>query len=494
MKRIANLCLVTWLPFVFLTTHAQNWKPPISSGGYSHPISLDKSGNYYTLSTGFTTYTYQNNSYTTTIGTVQKFNSNGNFVRSFGHFGNYSKYLVDDKENVFIIGHDISLDSVRPVLCKYDSTGIRQWSIAIGTTTYGAVIETISWSAKGILVGGDWTLYAGQWAGFYDSFVARVSHSGTLDFVYRFPGNNYDHVEGTMAEPDGTFYVSGSYQTTFCDSVKTITSYNPNNYGRFLLKYTPSGILQWAKGIDNRVNTYSLRRDANGNVCFGNNHLQPDKHIAILVFDTAANLQQYTILAPSGDHSGITNIQFDSNNNLYACGYFHDSLLLPGKRLLTSKFDDRWYFLKRNPSGNIEASVYAPTAFGSFDLQGCEMGFQLIYADSIVLGNYKFKRIGGSIITGTRCDELVGVSEPTFLENKIGIYPNPNTGSFHVSVGEKNIGNIIHVTNLLGESFYQHTIVSPEFDVFCKESPPGIYIVSIDGGTVKSHKKIIVNK
>src|SRR5436189_287427 len=85
-------------------------------------MRLDKGGNYYTLSTGFTTYTYQNNSYTNTIGTVQKFNANGKFVKSFGHFGNYSKYLVDDNQNVFIIGHDTTLDSVRPVLCKYDSS------------------------------------------------------------------------------------------------------------------------------------------------------------------------------------------------------------------------------------------------------------------------------------------------------------------------------------------------------------------------------------
>ena len=120
------------------------------------------------------------------------------------------------------------------------------------------------------------------------------------------------------------------------------------------------------------------------------------------------------------------------------------------------------------------------------------MAFQLIYADSLELGNYKWKSIGGAIITGTRCDELVGISEEKLLESQLGIYPNPNSGSFHASVGERNIGYTFHIKNIWGESIYKRDIQAAEFDVFCQAFQPGIYFALVEGHDLQWSKKIII--
>lgn len=88
----------------------------------------------------------------------------------------------------------------------------------------------------------------------------------------------------------------------------------------------------------------------------------------------------------------------------------------------------------------------------------------------------------------------VGINEPGSILSDVSVYPNPAHGLLNVVLPAGNEVYTIQMTNLLGAVVYEEKITkgTKEVHVNLANKSKGVYFLSVETGTAKSTKKIIV--
>jgi len=74
------------------------------------------------------------------------------------------------------------------------------------------------------------------------------------------------------------------------------------------------------------------------------------------------------------------------------------------------------------------------------------------------------------------------------------LYPNPNTGTFTISVENVNVKNMtVNVVNVLGKIVYKTIVTQSVFDINLSNLPSGIYFVKLNEGDYSETLKFIKN-
>ncbi|MFZ1635744.1 MAG: T9SS type A sorting domain-containing protein, partial [Chitinophagales bacterium] len=73
------------------------------------------------------------------------------------------------------------------------------------------------------------------------------------------------------------------------------------------------------------------------------------------------------------------------------------------------------------------------------------------------------------------------------------IYPNPNNGTFTISVSPSETNNLeMEIFNTLGEIIYSSKVESSEQTIYLKNTPSGIYFVRIFDGINYTEQMLII--
>jgi len=92
-----------------------------------------------------------------------------------------------------------------------------------------------------------------------------------------------------------------------------------------------------------------------------------------------------------------------------------------------------------------------------------------------------------SIMVGSQ----VGIGE--YDEVGMDIYPNPNNGSFQITIDNENSNNFdISILSLTGKLVHQSRLTSTTKVIDIKDMAPGVYLVSVSNETTKQTLRLVV--
>jgi uncharacterized delta-60 repeat protein len=223
-------------------------------------VTVDSSDNIYL--TGYTQGGLDNNSNSGTLDIfLVKYNSSGTkqwtkqLGTSSGESG--SGVTVDSSDNIYVTGHTYSglvnnITTINDIfLVKYNSSGTKQWIQQLGSSgsshqqwqDYGYGVTVDS--SSNIYVTGSTRrqLDGNNYSGDDDIFLVKYNSSGTKQWTEQLGTQHGDVGRGVTVDSSDNIYVSGSTERGL-DGNST-----SGWYDLFLIKYNSSGAKQWTKQL-----------------------------------------------------------------------------------------------------------------------------------------------------------------------------------------------------------------------------------------------------
>ena len=336
-----------------------------SSADNGRGVTLDNSSNIYV--TGFTSggLDGNTNSGDTDIILV-KYNSSGTkqWTQQLGtsseEYG--QSVTVDSSDNIYVSGStyggldgNTNSGSFDFFLVKYNSSGTKQWTKQLGTSAndfgYGVTVD----SSDNIYVTGttggglDGNTHLG---GSWDIFLVKYYDNGTKQWTQQLGTSSDDQGYGVTVDNSSNIYVTGY----------TSGGLNGNtNYGNkdiFLVKYNSSGTKQWTKqfGTSSWDEGLGVTADSSDNIyvtgyTYGgldNNTNSGDKDMFLVKYNSSGTKQWTQQLGTSSEEYGQS-VTVDSSDNIYVTGYTSGGL--DGN---TSSGNEDIFLIKYNSDGVLQ--------------------------------------------------------------------------------------------------------------------------------------------
>jgi hypothetical protein len=353
-----------------------------SAGGeyrdYVNDVATDKSGNIYitgtfwssSISFGAITLTNAVPNFASNLFIV-KYSPSGELLWAKGAgisdgFSQGYGITTDVVGNVYVTGHfgstSISFDLIN--LTNSSSIGVSSFSdiFIVKYSSFGAVLWAISeggfqndWYTKitiddsgNLLVSGLFdspSLSFGSFVltnvsshGFFsDVFIAKYSPSGTWLWATSVGGINDENIHGIDTDASGNVYVTGRFHSPTI-SFGSTTFVNEGEWDMFTAKYSPGGILVWAKSIGgtSRQHGWGIATEASGDVyvigSFDSDSIKLDSitltnsgqlyhDVYIVKYSASGNVIWATSFGGEGFDSG-SDISIDASGNIYVTGSF----------------------------------------------------------------------------------------------------------------------------------------------------------------------------
>jgi hypothetical protein len=221
-----------------------------SNSESSNGVATDSSGNVYV--TGWTSGGLDGN---TSAGDwdlfVVKYSSNGTkqWTKQLGTSSRDWAYGVatDSSGNVYVTGYTSgSLDGNTSAgvedlfVVKYNSSGTKQWTKQLGTSSRDEARGVATDSSGNVYVTG-WTsggLDGNTSAGSSDLFVVKYNSSGTKQWTKQLGSSSADEASGVATDSSGNVYVSGHTYGGLDGNTSA------GNYDVFVVKYNSDGVKQ----------------------------------------------------------------------------------------------------------------------------------------------------------------------------------------------------------------------------------------------------------
>ena len=380
----------------------KDWGSPYFD--YGMDIAVDTGNNIYVCG------------YTDTTGTndydmvLIKYNKSGSELWSRQWGGNDEDVayclVLDDSDNIYIAGYTKSAEDSNGDVCivKFDSFGNYQSNITWGGDNYDSATGIVRDLSGNFYLCGNTQSY-----GDADGDSVLIKFNNSLNQIWNTTWGGSLHEESMDVEVDseGFIYVAGH-----SDSMDP----SSGEYDNYLLKYDPSGVLQWAEdwdaswtqrgrdlAIDSNNNIFLtgytfghpagsmkgllLKYDKNGNFqwyqtfgtsgVYGNSWwsmiILPDDDIFIggytsthgvltngdcilLNYDTSGNLNWHTAWGNTGTEA-IRGLTYDSELNIYATGG-STSVGAGAEDIITLKYE--YFPLTDDPRINHTINIFTP--------------------------------------------------------------------------------------------------------------------------------------
>ncbi|MEW6363264.1 MAG: hypothetical protein AB1714_01350 [Acidobacteriota bacterium] len=264
------------------------------------------------------------------------------------------------------------------LLLKYDPAGALQWA-----RTWGAQGEDYGYDvAAG--PGGESTLVgrSDSFSSSFDALIVKYDPQGNLVWARTWGGPGGEAATGAAQDPEGNLYVTGY-----------TTSFGAGDYDLFLLRYDPAGNVQWARTWGGRANDTGytayqpdVTLDVFGNVyvvsstySFGSN-AGFGEDVVVLKYDPTGVLQWAKTWGTGAEFEEAQAVSVDARGNLLIAGMVtsdalsYDAFVLSldssgflnwGRRLDVSG-DDELITIDLDIEGNIYAAGIS--AGSSYDL------------------------------------------------------------------------------------------------------------------------------
>jgi len=149
-------------------------------------------------------------------------------------------------------------------LVKYNSSGTKQWTKQLGTTLWdeghGVTVDS---SGNIYVTGGTGGGLDGNTSsGGYDIILVKYNSSGTKQWTKQLGTSSWDWGSGVTTDSSGNIYVTGF---TYGDLDGNTSS---GNQDIFLVKYNSSGTKQWTKqlGTSSLDRGFGVTTDSSGNI------------------------------------------------------------------------------------------------------------------------------------------------------------------------------------------------------------------------------------
>ena len=434
---------------------------------------------------------YANGIFSSPGKSIVRMSSDGGYKTSIGHFQHLTNFTVDNIGNTYIIGFDSLINNTYYSCCKFDSLGNLLWHFPIGTN-YGISVSQTLLVSDGFVFGGDWVNYAGQFAGSFNLFIAKTDFDGNLKFLYKFDNNNSGSID-KIIQSSNNILVSGSGSSL---SIKDSTTSIIVN-GKYMAKYTMSGGLVSAKEISENAGMHTMTVDPSDNIIFGSSNT-----IGLFLYtynDTGAFINSEQI-ATTGLASGVTELKYDSFNNIYFNAWFRDSLVLNSSQTFYSPSYgiSNWILFRRNSFGLNDWSLFPEclSCGGKFDIFGeCDLTVNVFYWDSIhIYGNNYYSPMG-NILSRINCSVPTYIADAKVQQN-LNISPNPSTGFFTINY-ENGSGTKVSIYNTLGVRVYTEQLSKPQgiwkHTIDLSNLSKGVYFVGVIADNKREIRKIILN-
>ena len=194
-----------------------------SSNDYGNGVSTDSSGNIYV--TGSTSGELDGNTH---FGDrdifLVKYNSSGQkqWTKQLGtsYWDSGTRVTTDSSGNIYVTGltsggldGNTSSGSLDIFLVKYNSSGSKQWTKQLGTSSYVDYGRGVTTDSSGnIYVTGDTLcgLDGNTNSGFEDIFIIKYNSSGSKQWTKQLGTSKDDRGFGVTTDSSGNIYVSGS--------------------------------------------------------------------------------------------------------------------------------------------------------------------------------------------------------------------------------------------------------------------------------------------
>jgi hypothetical protein len=332
-------------------------------------------------------------------------------------------------------------------------------------------------------------------------------------------GNAY----GRMVTTDITdnLIVTGYFisPTISFGSIVLTNSGSVNSGDVFIVKYTPTGIVLWAKSVggvgDDRPN--SVATDTSGNIVvvgsfksqniiLGSTTLTNSvatnvNDLFILKYDSAGTFQWAK--SPEGNGENNANsITTDVDGNIIVVGYFSIPNIIFGSDILnnfaTSGQD--MFIAKYNTSGTC---IWAKSAGGNYGDYAESVNID-VYGNIIVVGYFTSSTLafGSTTLTNVSSGNaeifIANLGSLTVENDKVVnvdrffIYPNPTKNILNIECSNLKANSNIEITNAYGQVVLSEKVTSGNAKVNMQHLPSGIYFAKITNanGVVEINKVV----
>jgi hypothetical protein len=549
MKKIYFLIALN-MTLIFMQAQNFQWakREGLYAYDYGYGIGTDNAGNVYVAGkyedtanfSGITVPCAGNHDIF-----VARYSSSGalNWIHTGGGIlGDYAHSMTLDKTNNYVYvagevegyndiitfpGSTFTLNTFGDndiFVSKYDLSGNLLWVKSAGWVKNEKALGVTYDNSGNVYICGyftDTTKFSGPYIiskGGHDIFVAKYDGSGNLQWVQTTGSSGRDEALSIKCDANGDVYVCG-LMSSGCMFGSTTFTCSPNYLDAFIVKYSPSGSVIWAKSgggsyddvawsltIDNN-NKIFVAGEFNAYAVFSGSPLTTagNADIFIASYDGSGNLQW--IKQAGGTLIDRARGIGTDGSNLFITGQFGSTANF-GSYAVTAVDSSDIFMASLSNNGTFQwvSAVGGPP--DAPESLGYESGIAIhgetngnVYATGALLSGGVF---GGTTLMPysrtdmflTKLNQLSGIKTIADKSPKaIYVYPNPATGSFIIDMSQVAEQKAeINIYNSLGQLIDKRTLKAPsKITIELPDQEKGIYIVEVKGENDLAYRgKLIV--
>lgn len=353
-----------------------------------------------------------------------------------------------------------------------------------------------------------------------DIFVAKYDANGTFQWVQNAGSSERDEPKGIKCDAAGNVYVCGFYSNGAIFGSQTLNA--PNNYFEsFVAKFSNSGSLQWVTTgggnyddvawdleLDNSASRIYVSGEFNASANFGSTQLitHGNADVYVACYDFSGN----TIWATGAGGTLIDRARGMGSNatNIFITGQFGSSATFGGHTLNAADSSDI-FFVSLDKSGNFQGALAVGGQADSVETLGYESGIDICATaagdvfgtgamlDGGVFGSTTLGKYARTDMFVTRISQLTNINQYAAGQHAVPVYPNPGTGSFVIEPPHdiyERTETVVY--NSLGSIISKRTDNSfTRMNIDLSGSESGVYFLEIkSGGREVVREKLLIQR